>query len=120
MGEKVDACVSLCQTVMHPLEVEEVHGGFVRMRVNKDVDLATAFSTLESNKVSLSITDYSISQCTLEQVFLKFAKDQEEETGPVDGFGGSGSSGVGVSHHDRSDSFVQQPSAPPQQQVTAT
>jgi energy-coupling factor transporter ATP-binding protein EcfA2 len=82
---KVPACIALCEEVMQPLTVEEVHGGYVRLRVNNSVDLAAAFSALEGHKAELEIADYSLSQCTLEQVFLKFAKDQEEETGPVAG-----------------------------------
>jgi energy-coupling factor transporter ATP-binding protein EcfA2 len=82
---RVADCIALCEGTMSPLTVEEVHGGFVRLRVSNAVDLATAFSALESHKTELEIVDYSISQCTLEQVFLKFAKDQDEETGAVDG-----------------------------------
>jgi energy-coupling factor transporter ATP-binding protein EcfA2 len=82
---RVAGCIALCEGTMSPLTVEEVHGGFVRLRVSNAVDLAAAFSALESHKAALEIVDYSISQCTLEQVFLKFAKDQDEETGAVDG-----------------------------------
>lgn len=82
---RVAACIELCEQTMAPLTVEEVHGGYIRLRVDNNIDLAAAFSALESNKAALEITDYSVSQCTLEQVFLRFAKDQEEETGPVAG-----------------------------------
>jgi ATP-binding cassette subfamily A (ABC1) protein 1 len=83
----IDACIALCQRVMPSAEVQEVHGGYVRLRVaQRGVDLAEAFSALEQYKAEYSIYDYSISQCTLEQVFLQFAKNQEEETGPVLGF----------------------------------
>lgn len=103
---RVQECIALCERVMVQVVVEEVHGGYVRLKVNKEVDLAGAFSALEEHKAALSILDYSISQCTLEQVFLKFAKDQEEETGQVAGLntigaalnsndGGQSSDGLG-------------------------
>jgi len=82
---RVQDCVALCEAQMLDAVVEEVHGGYVRLKVSKDLDLAAAFSALEHNKEALQILDYNISQCTLEQVFLKFAKDQEEETGHVGG-----------------------------------
>lgn len=40
--------------------------------------LGTIFNTMETNKELLSISDYSISQPSLEQVFLQFAKEQHE------------------------------------------
>jgi energy-coupling factor transporter ATP-binding protein EcfA2 len=116
----VDAVVSLCRQVLPSAEVQEVHGGYVRIRTSQDVDLAEAFRALvgagvgagvgelhktrlfippwcqiwsyanyffllkpilystvyltrsaasqEGNKARLQILDYSISQCTLEQV----------------------------------------------------
>lgn len=38
------------------------------------------FGLLETAKKSLNIEDYSISQTSLEQVFLSFTKYQREET----------------------------------------
>jgi len=37
------------------------------------------FDTLERNADELEIIDYSLSQTSLEQVFLNFAKDQHSE-----------------------------------------
>jgi energy-coupling factor transporter ATP-binding protein EcfA2 len=74
--------------------VEEVHGGYARLKVSREVDLAAAFQLLEEHKAALRILDYSISQCTLEQVFLNFAKDQEEEVNPRTGTGTGSSSPV--------------------------
>jgi hypothetical protein len=39
--------------------------------------IAELFSLLESNKESLKLETYSLSQTTLEQVFLSFAKEQK-------------------------------------------
>jgi len=41
--------------------------------------LAQAFSDLESVKSDFNLEDYSFSQTTLEQVFIEFAKQQEQE-----------------------------------------
>jgi hypothetical protein len=40
--------------------------------------LSHLFSELESNRIEYNIEDYIISQATLEQVFLSFAKHQDE------------------------------------------
>ena len=41
--------------------------------------LAEAFRRMEAAKQRLGIHEYSISQCSLEQIFIQFAKDQFEE-----------------------------------------
>lgn len=82
---RVAECVALCEQVLPAVVVEEVHGGYVRLRASNDLDLAAAFSALESHKAQLQIADYSLSQCSLEQVFLQFAREQEEERGVADG-----------------------------------
>ena len=38
------------------------------------------FRLLETRRQELEIVDYTLSQCTLDQVFLQFAKGQREET----------------------------------------
>ncbi|KAM6972808.1 phospholipid-transporting ATPase ABCA1-like [Aplochiton taeniatus] len=43
------------------------------------ISLARIFSLLANNKDTLSIEDYSVSQTTLDQVFVNFAKDQSDE-----------------------------------------
>jgi len=78
-------CILLCKSIFPSCTVDEVHGGFIRLKVNNDLDLAHAFQALEESKDPYNIYDYSISQCTLEQVFIQFAKDQEEETAKVTG-----------------------------------
>jgi len=44
-----------------------------------DIQLPQVFNIIEENKKSLEISDYSFSQTTLEQVFLKFANQQINE-----------------------------------------
>jgi len=48
-------------------------------------DVPGAFEALETNKLKLNLTDYSISQVTLEQIFNLFASQQEQETGRARG-----------------------------------
>jgi len=92
LAARAQDCISLCKSIFPSSTIDEVHGGFIRLKVNNDIDLAYAFQALEESKAPYSIYDYSISQCTLEQVFIQFAKDQEEETTKVAGlFNSSGS-----------------------------
>ena len=87
--EHVDEAMHLLQAELGGLVVEERHGGFLRLRLEKDsvqpAQLGRVFSLLEEHKQRLRIYDYSVSQCSLEQVFIKFAKEQEEEPAHDDG-----------------------------------
>ena len=59
--------------------VEEHVGTVTYWLPNEDVSWSSVFRFLEENKEYLGIVDYSVSQTTLEQVFINFAKEQEEE-----------------------------------------
>ena len=48
---------------------------------NDGLKLADAFRLLEKEKKRLKIVEYSVTQCSLEQIFIKFAKSQEGELG---------------------------------------
>ena len=83
-----------CEALTHCLRVvcgstlEESHGDFFRLKVGAgpQLDLAATFSVLETSKSQGLLADYSVSQATLEQIFIRFAKEQEEEpvaVGPV-------------------------------------
>jgi ABC-type multidrug transport system ATPase subunit len=86
LAARAQDCISLCENIFpSSCTVDEVHGGFIRLKVSNDIDLGHAFKALEESKASYNIYDYSISQCTLEQVFIQFAKAQEEETTKVPG-----------------------------------
>ncbi len=50
-----------------------------------ELELADAFQFIESIKETFEIEDYSVSQGSLEQVFIRFAKQQSEETGRIAG-----------------------------------
>jgi ATP-binding cassette subfamily A (ABC1) protein 3 len=58
--------------------LKDVHDGLVHYHVPKSasVGLATLFAAIEDVRERFSIEDYSVSQTTLEQVFLNFARAQ--------------------------------------------
>ena len=78
----------------------------MKVQSNRQLDLAEIFRTMEENKDRLDIFDYSVSQCTLEQIFLQFAKDQEEEQAAVAGMTISSNS---VVHSDNSNTVEYKP-----------
>jgi hypothetical protein len=49
------------------------------------LSLSGAFRAIEALKGTFEIEDYSVSQGSLEQVFIRFAKQQSEETGRIAG-----------------------------------
>lgn len=62
-----------------PSLVEEDYGRLLFALPRESVDLATLFESVESQKDSLGILDYSLSQTTLEQIFLKLAGAQQQQ-----------------------------------------
>ncbi len=56
-------------------EISQVYG----TKKEELQSIATLFSLIESNKEIYGIETYSLSQTTLEQVFLSFAKEQKAE-----------------------------------------
>ena len=85
LASRADDCIALFKSMIPLATIDEVHGGYMRFKVQCEFDLAQTFHELESAKPAYNIFDYSISQCTLEQVFIQFAKDQEEEKHQVNG-----------------------------------
>lgn len=72
--------------------LEESHGLQLRYSISKEVlqsqgisRLGDLFQMLEQCKVGQCIDEYCVSQTTLEEIFIKFAKQQEEETTEVAG-----------------------------------
>ena len=64
--------------------LEEEHGGRARYcQPLKDSTLSKLFGRIESASSELCIEDYSVSQSTLEQVFLSFAKAKSEKLEPT-------------------------------------
>jgi len=59
----------------HGWDIVEMHGSHCDMSVKgRDATLGDIFQLLEDNKTRLAIAEYSVSQGTLEDVFLRFAK----------------------------------------------
>ena len=58
-------------------ELKDMHQGLVHYQISQDdTTWAHAFGTIERNKDRLQVNDYSVSQTTLEQVFISFARSQ--------------------------------------------
>ena len=58
-------------------QLKEAYEGFVHIHINEpNISLAALFRIIESCKQTYSIENYTVSQTTLEQVFLNFAKSQ--------------------------------------------
>ncbi|KAK3753339.1 hypothetical protein QZH41_015277 [Actinostola sp. cb2023] len=58
----------------------ESHSGMLTYQIiNDNLTWSQIFGHLEKNRESLNIVDYSVSQTTLEQVFINFAKEQHSE-----------------------------------------
>jgi hypothetical protein len=60
-------------------KLREAYGKYRSFDLGTIESLASLFALVESNKHSLNITEYSVSQSSFEQVFLHFAKKQAEE-----------------------------------------
>ena len=78
-------CLDFIKASVPSVEIDEEHGTFLRIKTANDLDLSTAFTVLERLKTENMISSYSLCQSTLEQIFIKFAAQQEEETGQIAG-----------------------------------
>jgi ATP-binding cassette subfamily A (ABC1) protein 3 len=58
--------------------LEEHQGEVTYQLCNEMLSWATVFREMERHRERLGVIDYSVSQTTLEQVFINFAKDQAE------------------------------------------
>jgi len=68
---------TLVKALSPEAELLEWHRGHFLFKLpSAQVPLAKVFKVVEAAKERLSIIDYSVSQCTLEQIFLAFAKHQ--------------------------------------------
>eukprot|EP00457_Paulinella_chromatophora_P000735 gb/GEZN01000735.1/.p1 GENE.gb/GEZN01000735.1/~~gb/GEZN01000735.1/.p1 ORF type:complete len:1181 (-),score=199.45 gb/GEZN01000735.1/:231-3473(-) len=63
----------------------EAHGGSLKYSVAKVFSLGAMFRLVESKKQELGLANYSIAEMSLEQIFILFAKQQDEERGQVAG-----------------------------------
>ena len=62
-------------------KLKDEHQGMVHYHItNTQLTWAQVFGAMERAKTSCGIKDYSVSQTTLEQVFLNFARMQREDS----------------------------------------
>ena len=65
------------RTFSHAL-ITDKHQGLVHYQINDaELSWAKVFGIMERSKADLDIEDYSVSQTTLEQVFISFARKQK-------------------------------------------
>ncbi|KAJ7376779.1 hypothetical protein OS493_032513 [Desmophyllum pertusum] len=61
-------------------QLMDSHSGILHYQINTEgLSWSYIFGRLERNRAALNIVDYSVSQTTLEQVFINFAKEQHTE-----------------------------------------
>lgn len=70
-------------TLFPTSSVQEHHGDFFRLRTTGELDLARAFTWLEKLKSEGAVTDYSLTQTSLEQIFVAFAGEAATQEEPV-------------------------------------
>ena len=81
-AETADAVRDYLTEVFGDLKALEVHGGYQAYEVACRFTLAAAFEALEKAKLTLQVESYTLSQTTLDQVFLNIAYKQEVESEP--------------------------------------
>ncbi|XP_013413247.1 ATP-binding cassette sub-family A member 3 [Lingula anatina] len=75
----VNPFMEFVQSTFPTCELEDVHQGYVQYNLpDTSLSWAYLFGTMEKAKPVYGIEDYSISQTTLEQVFLNFARRQRQ------------------------------------------
>lgn len=72
----------------------ESHGGYLKYQLGVEASLATVFGTMEAHKDELEVEDYAMSQTSLEQVFLAFAKRQVDENASAGASAGTVTTGA--------------------------
>jgi len=70
---------------------------------DKKSSLGSIFRKIEESRKEIGIVEYSVSETTLEQIFIGFARHQKEEKGAVAGFHHMNNDGTDVK---RSQEFV--------------
>eukprot|EP00049_Salpingoeca_infusionum_P024784 m.17093 g.17093 ORF g.17093 m.17093 type:complete len:1663 (+) comp7307_c0_seq1:134-5122(+) len=79
LASQIPAAEDFVKENLVSAQVDERFGNRIVFRVSlQDSDLVRVFEMLEAHKGTLHIQEYAVSQATLEQVFLKFARKQDE------------------------------------------
>ncbi|NXX79042.1 ABCA1 protein, partial [Urocolius indicus] len=75
---------SLMQRHFPGIVLKERHGGLLQYQLpSRAASLANVFSVLAAHRGPCHIEDYSVSQTTLDQVFVHFAREQSDEDAEV-------------------------------------
>ena len=81
MEERTENLMTWIEDTFEGASLKDLHQGYIHYQI-KDGTLtwANLFGTLERAKKQYYIEDYSVSQTTLEQVFINFARSQRPPT----------------------------------------
>ncbi|KAM4739857.1 phospholipid-transporting ATPase ABCA1 isoform 1-T1 [Anableps anableps] len=99
------------------IELKERHQNVLQYQLPSHVCcLARVFDVLGNNYEKLGVVDFSISQTTLDQVFVNFAKEQTDDDGLTDVIIGNGAAQLNLPTRINPPTIQpQQPTTPPQQ-----
>merc|ERR1712000_592891 len=73
-NENVDSLVQWMETEFESAKLLETHGGHSKLRIPKTKSLGSIFRSMEKNKNSFDIKEYSVSESTLEQIFINIKR----------------------------------------------
>ena len=80
LEEKTGALMAFVRETFPSAQLKDQHDGLVHYRIGRTPGLTWArlFGAVERARSTYDIEDYSVSQTTLEQVFISFARMQRE------------------------------------------
>jgi len=80
LDAKTQALMQFVSSMFPASQLKDQHEGFVHYRIGRAPGLTWAhlFGAVERARLTYDIEDYSVSQTTLEQVFINFARMQRE------------------------------------------
>lgn len=89
-GLQQDAFRAELTSTWPELQMLEHHGDSLKFRLPREshgqrTTIGQVFRFMETNKSKFFIREYACSETSLEQIFISFARQQEEETGHVAG-----------------------------------
>ncbi|ETO08909.1 ATP-binding cassette superfamily [Reticulomyxa filosa] len=80
IGTNMDRVLRELKKALGEAMLLEDHGSVARLQVGTgNESIADVFEHMESLKTSLNVSNYAVSQTSLEQIFVRFAKDQRDE-----------------------------------------
>ena len=78
VNDRVQAIRGFMETTFPYHELKDIHQGMMQYQIyGENLTWALLFGTMERACKEYAIEDYSVSQTTLEQVFLNFARNQQ-------------------------------------------